>query len=69
MLILTRHTDESIIIGDDVIVTIVSIRGDKVRLGITCPAEVAVDRTEVRAERDRRGCTCVGKCTCQRSRP
>lgn len=49
MLTLTRHRDESIIIGDDVVITVVDIRGDKVRLGITAPIEIAVDRVEVRA--------------------
>ena len=37
MLVLSRHRDESIMIGDDVVVTIVDIRGDKVRLGIDAP--------------------------------
>jgi len=47
MLVLSRHRDESIIIGDDVVITIVDIRGDKVRLGIQAPAEVPVHRQEV----------------------
>ena len=47
MLVLSRHRDESIIIGDDVIVTIVDIRGDKVRLGIQAPAHVTVHRQEI----------------------
>lgn len=47
MLVLSRHRDESIIIGDDVIVTVVDIRGDKVRLGIAAPIEVSVHRQEV----------------------
>ena len=37
MLVLSRHRDESIMIGDDIVVTIVDIRGDKVRLGIDAP--------------------------------
>jgi carbon storage regulator len=47
MLVLSRHRDESIIIGDDVVVTIVDIRGDKVRLGIQAPTDVPVHRQEV----------------------
>lgn len=47
MLVLSRHRDESIIIGDDIVITIVDIRGDKVRLGIQAPAEVPVHRQEV----------------------
>ena len=47
MLVLSRHRDESIIIGDDIVVTIVDIRGDKVRLGINAPKDVPVHRQEV----------------------
>ena len=47
MLVLSRHRDESIMIGDDVMITIVDIRGDKVRLGIDAPQEVPVHRQEV----------------------
>ena len=47
MLVLSRHRDESIMIGDDVVVTIVDIRGDKVRLGIEAPSDVPVHRQEV----------------------
>ena len=47
MLVLSRHRDESIMIGDDVVVTIVDIRGDKVRLGIDAPTTVPVHRQEV----------------------
>jgi carbon storage regulator len=47
MLVLSRHRDESIMIGDDIVVTIVDIRGDKVRLGIEAPKEVPVHRQEV----------------------
>lgn len=47
MLVLSRHRDESIIVGDDIVITIVDIRGDKVRLGIQAPANVAVHRQEV----------------------
>lgn len=47
MLVLSRQKDESIMIGDDVEITIVDVRGDKVRLGITAPREIAVHRREV----------------------
>ena len=47
MLVLSRHRDESIIIGDNVVVTIVDIRGDKVRLGIDAPQDIPVHRREV----------------------
>ena len=47
MLVLSRHRDESIIIGDDIIVTVVDIRGDKVRLGIQAPTQITVHRQEI----------------------
>jgi carbon storage regulator len=47
MLVLSRQKDESIMIGDDVEITIVDVRGDKVRLGINAPREISVHRKEV----------------------
>jgi carbon storage regulator len=47
MLVLSRQKDESIMIGDDVEVTVVDVRGDKVRLGITAPKSIPVHRREV----------------------
>jgi carbon storage regulator len=47
MLVLSRQRDETIKIGDDVEITIVDIRGDKVRLGISAPPHIAVHRKEV----------------------
>lgn len=47
MLVLSRQRDESIIIGEDIVITIVDIRGEKVRLGISAPAHVPVHRKEV----------------------
>ncbi|MGE4157660.1 MAG: carbon storage regulator CsrA [Planctomycetota bacterium] len=47
MLVLTRSKDESIMIGDGVIITVVDIRGDKVRLGIEAPKETVILRREV----------------------
>ena len=47
MLVLSRHRDESIMIGDDIIITVVDVRGDKVRLGIDAPTDIPVHRQEV----------------------
>jgi carbon storage regulator len=47
MLVLSRKKNESIIVGDDIIITVVEIRGDKVRLGIAAPKTVTVHRQEV----------------------
>ena len=47
MLVLSRQRDETIMIGDDIEVTVVDIRGDKVRLGINAPREISVHRKEV----------------------
>ncbi len=47
MLVLSRQKNESIMIGDDVEVIIVDVRGDKVRLGITAPKAISVHRKEV----------------------
>ncbi|MEX1997047.1 MAG: carbon storage regulator CsrA [Candidatus Andersenbacteria bacterium] len=47
MLVLSRQRDESIMIGDNIVITIVDIRGDKVRLGIEAPTEIPVHRLEV----------------------
>ncbi len=47
MLVLSRHRDESIMIGDNVKITLIDIRGDRVRLGIEAPQEVPVHRKEV----------------------
>ncbi|CAB4191545.1 CsrA RNA-binding global regulator CsrA [uncultured Caudovirales phage] len=55
MLVLTRKKEEKILIGDDVVVQVLEIRGDKVRLGITAPRDVRVDREEVREDIKRHG--------------
>jgi carbon storage regulator len=47
MLVLSRQKDESIMIGDEVEITIVDVRGDKVRLGITAPKHIPVHRREI----------------------
>ena len=50
MLVLSRQKDESIMIGDGIRITIVEVRGDKVRLGISAPKDVKVFRTEIYEE-------------------
>jgi carbon storage regulator len=47
MLVLSRKTDESIIIGDNIRIVVVEVRGDKVRLGIEAPNDISVHRQEV----------------------
>src|SRR5947208_4411815 len=47
MLVMSRKKNESIVINNDIVLTVVEIRGDKVRLGIVCPKDVPVHRKEV----------------------
>ena len=47
MLILTRRVGETLVIGDDVNVTVLGVRGNQVRLGVDAPKEVAVHREEI----------------------
>jgi carbon storage regulator len=47
MLILTRRSGETVHIGDDVLVTVLAIKGNQVRIGIKAPRSVAVDREEI----------------------
>ena len=47
MLVLSRKKNESIVINDNVIITVIEVRGDKVRLGIVAPKDVSVHRQEV----------------------
>ena len=53
MLVLTRRANQSIVIGSDVTVTVLEIRGDQIRLGITAPRDVTVHREEVWLELQR----------------
>ena len=47
MLVLTRRINERILIGDDIVVTVLEVHGDQVRLGIDAPREIKVFREEV----------------------
>lgn len=52
MLILTRRVGETLMIGDDVTVTVLGVKGHQVRIGVDAPKEVAVDREEIRRRKD-----------------
>ena len=52
MLVLTRREGETILIGDNVCVTVLGIKGNQVRIGIDAPREVSVDRPEVRESKE-----------------
>jgi carbon storage regulator len=47
MLVLTRKAGESIVVGDDIVVTVLEIRGGQVRLGVEAPRDISVHRSEV----------------------
>jgi len=51
MLILSRRPNESLQIGNNVVLTVLSINGNQVRIGITAPKDVVVDRSEVHARK------------------
>ncbi len=53
MLVLSRKRDESIVINDNIVVTVVDVRGDKVRLGFDAPKDVPIHRREVYDSRKR----------------
>jgi carbon storage regulator len=50
MLVLSRRLNESIVIGNDVVITVLEIRGDQIRLGIDAPRSISVHRQEIYAE-------------------
>lgn len=52
MLVLSRKKDESIVIGDNIVVTVIEIRGNKVRLGIEAPEEVPIHRHDAKTGAD-----------------
>ena len=49
MLVLSRKSNESVVINDQIVVTVIEVRGDKVRLGIQAPRDVPIHRSEVMA--------------------
>jgi carbon storage regulator len=59
MLILTRRVGETLMIGDEVTVTVLGVKGNQVRIGVNAPKEVAVHREEIyrRIEEEKRGIT------------
>jgi len=60
MLVLSRRDHETVLIGSEVVVTVLDIRGNQVRLGIEAPQNVSIDREEVR-ERDHHKATIVSE--------
>jgi carbon storage regulator len=50
MLVLSRRANQSIVVGDDIVITVLDIRGDQVRIGIRAPRDVTVHREEVHAQ-------------------
>lgn len=57
MLILTRRVGETLVIGDDVTVTVLGVKGNQVRIGVNAPKDVSVHREEIyeRIQRERQG--------------
>lgn len=47
MLVLSRHKNESIVVNNNITITVIELRGDKVRLGIDCPTDIPIHRQEV----------------------
>jgi carbon storage regulator len=60
MLVLTRKFGESIVIGNSITVTVMEVKGERVRLGISAPAEVPVHREEVRRKIEAGLCDSAG---------
>lgn len=51
MLVLTRKRDQSIVVGEDIVITVLEVRGERVRIGVEAPKDVAIVRTEASAKR------------------
>ena len=51
MLVLTRNIGEEIVVDGDIVITVVAVQGNKVRLGVTAPPSVVVDRREIHERR------------------
>jgi len=60
MLILTRRVGESLIIGDDVTITVLGVKGNQVRIGVDAPRDVAVHREEI-LDRPRKDTPSIGE--------
>jgi carbon storage regulator len=75
MLVLTRRIGEEMLIADNICVTVVAVRGNQVRLGISAPASVPVARRELLAKCSEdvgtttRGCPAVPSCVVQKNHP
>ena len=65
MLILSRRTGESLMVGDDVIITVLGVKGDQVRLGVSAPPATAVHREEVykRIQQEKQPATVIEETT------
>ena len=68
MLVLSRRLNETIVINDDICITVVAVKGDRVRIGITAPKEMSVDRQEVH-ERRSEFCLAVENVECSDEQP
>lgn len=53
MLVLSREPKQKILIADNIVIEVIDIRGDRVRLGITAPRHIPIDRAELREEKER----------------
>ena len=61
MLVLTRNTGEALCIGDDILITVLGVRGNQVRIGIEAPKDIPVNREEIYAKLKANGETRIRK--------